>query len=274
MKSSSASAGSVVLGGEIEMHAVEVCIGFVATCEQGDVGTPVCGVDTTLALIQEDDRHWRSGLPGVHTRATGGAASRDKAILHRISWISAVAAESTELSNNRAKGSGVSLRTPVEKDCPGIAPAAVLFSRVCQRRKEATAAVFTNSFLCGNMPRLMMVPPLGIVVAAELSLLRARPVRVRIAAGDRRNMSNVQTDDNAAAPAQRYTRRLSDKIMLAFHDACDQGDFEVAERLLQVLEMMLIRRSLPAAGNRRRNLDTLVAAHEPAPGNRAPVTKS
>ena len=86
-------------------------------------------------------------------------------------------------------------------------------------------------------------------------------------------MSNVQTDDNAAAPAQRYTRRLSDKIMLAFHDACDQGDFEVAERLLQVLEMMLIQRSLPAAGNRRRNLDTLVAAHERLWELRHPVTE-
>ena len=44
----------------------------------------------------------------------------------------------------------------------------------------------------------------------------------------------------AAAP--RHTRRLSDKILIAFHHACDQGDFEVAEELLRILEMMLTRR--------------------------------
>jgi hypothetical protein len=49
-------------------------------------------------------------------------------------------------------------------------------------------------------------------------------------------MSDVQTDHDTAAPVKRYTRRLSDKILIAFHQACDQGDFEVAERLLTVLE--------------------------------------
>src|SRR5262249_51849131 len=60
-----------------------------------------------------------------------------------------------------------------------------------------------------------------------------------------------------------YARRLSDKILVAFHQACDQRDFEVAERLLGVVEMMLTR--LPSAPNRRRQHDmktTLVAAHE------------
>ena len=40
---------------------------------------------------------------------------------------------------------------------------------------------------------------------------------------------------SGAAP--RYSRRLSDKILIAFHHACDQGDFEVAEQLLHILEM-------------------------------------
>jgi hypothetical protein len=60
----------------------------------------------------------------------------------------------------------------------------------------------------------------------------------------------------------RYSRRLSDKVLIAFHHACDQGDFEVADQLLQVLEMMLTRRPLAPDGTRRRNMESLVAAHE------------
>lgn len=68
----------------------------------------------------------------------------------------------------------------------------------------------------------------------------------------------------ASAPTStpRYTRRLSDKILIAFHHACDQSDFEVAEQLLHILEMMLTRRPLTSDGTRRRNMESLVAAHE------------
>ena len=62
--------------------------------------------------------------------------------------------------------------------------------------------------------------------------------------------------------APRYTRRLSDKILIAFHHACDQSDFEVAEQLLHILEMMLTRRPFSPDGTRRRNMESLVAAHE------------
>jgi hypothetical protein len=75
-------------------------------------------------------------------------------------------------------------------------------------------------------------------------------------------MSDSQIDDQPDTRARRYTRRLSDKILIAFHQACDQRDLEVAERLLQVLEMMLARRPLTPAGNKRRNMDALVMAHE------------
>ena len=76
-----------------------------------------------------------------------------------------------------------------------------------------------------------------------------------------------QTEDDGgreagAASAPRYSRRLSDKILIAFHHACDQSDFEVAEELLRVLEMMLTRRPLTPDGTRRRNMENLVAAHE------------
>jgi hypothetical protein len=66
----------------------------------------------------------------------------------------------------------------------------------------------------------------------------------------------------ATAPAPRYTRRLSDKILIAFHQACDQGDYDVAEELLHILERMLTRRPVAADSNRRKNLESLVAAHE------------
>ena len=65
----------------------------------------------------------------------------------------------------------------------------------------------------------------------------------------------------AAAPP-RHTRRLSDKILIAFHHACDQADFEVAEQLLHILEMMLTRRPVAPDVNRRKNMESLVAAHE------------
>ena len=61
----------------------------------------------------------------------------------------------------------------------------------------------------------------------------------------------------------RYARRrLFDKILIPFHHACDEGDFEVAEKLLRVLEMMVDCGPTNPDGDRRRNLDGLVAAHE------------
>ena len=68
--------------------------------------------------------------------------------------------------------------------------------------------------------------------------------------------------EDAVSAAPRYTRRLSDKILIAFHHACDQADFEVAEQLLGVLEMMVTRRTLTPDGTRRRSMESLVAAHE------------
>ena len=65
-----------------------------------------------------------------------------------------------------------------------------------------------------------------------------------------------------ATAAPRHTRRLSDKILIAFHQACDQSDFEVAEELLRVLEKMLTRRQVSPDHNRRKNIESLVAAHE------------
>ena len=84
-----------------------------------------------------------------------------------------------------------------------------------------------------------------------------------ITTGDTVNQAEeISGRDISPSGTPRYTRRLSDKILIAFHHACDQSDFEVAEQLLHILEMMLTRRPLTPDGTRRRNMESLVAAHE------------
>ncbi len=88
-----------------------------------------------------------------------------------------------------------------------------------------------------------------------------------------------QTDEDVgreggASGQPRYTRRLSDKILIAFHHACDQADFEAAEQLLAVLEMMLTRRPLVPDGTRRRSMESLVAAYERLWHLRHPATEA
>ena len=80
--------------------------------------------------------------------------------------------------------------------------------------------------------------------------------------------SAIDQDDHAAehtardAPPPRHSRRLSDKILFAFHHACDQNELDAAEQLLVVLENMIKRRPVHPDQNRRRSMDGLVAAHE------------
>ena len=70
-------------------------------------------------------------------------------------------------------------------------------------------------------------------------------------------------DDDTTTKPRGHIRRLSDHILIAFHQACDQGDLEVARLLRGVLEMMVATPRLPrGTGNRRRETATLVAAHE------------
>lgn len=76
------------------------------------------------------------------------------------------------------------------------------------------------------------------------------------------SLKEAETDREVGAPGVRHTRRLSDKILMAFHHACDQGDFEVAEQLIQVLETMLTRRPIAPDGSRRRSMESLIAGHE------------
>ena len=57
-------------------------------------------------------------------------------------------------------------------------------------------------------------------------------------------------------------RRLSDKVLIVFHHACDAEDLEAADHLLRLLEIMVTTRPKPGTPERRINLQTLVDAHE------------
>lgn len=91
-------------------------------------------------------------------------------------------------------------------------------------------------------------------------------------------MTEAETDESLAKPKRldiedlprpslpsqpsRYNRRLTDKIFLAFHHACDQDDLQVATQLVSILEMLTARIPLNENANRRRDLGNLVAAYE------------
>ncbi len=59
----------------------------------------------------------------------------------------------------------------------------------------------------------------------------------------------------------RAARRLSDKILRAFHHACDNHDYECAEQLLRVAEAAIMRGQARGGVDRRREHEHLVAAH-------------
>jgi hypothetical protein len=59
-------------------------------------------------------------------------------------------------------------------------------------------------------------------------------------------MTDTPDDRTAPRTPPRYAgRRLSDHILIAFHQACDQGELEVARLLLDILEMMIAAPRLP-----------------------------
>jgi hypothetical protein len=68
--------------------------------------------------------------------------------------------------------------------------------------------------------------------------------------------------DSLQVSFPRSPQRLSDKILLAFHQACHEADYKVADQLLRALEMVLIGQQVDPGAHNRRNMDSLVAAHE------------
>ena len=57
-------------------------------------------------------------------------------------------------------------------------------------------------------------------------------------------------------------RRLSDKIRIAFHTACNEGAFEIAERLLNQLDALIRRPPILPNGVDRRQPESLAALDE------------
>ncbi len=72
---------------------------------------------------------------------------------------------------------------------------------------------------------------------------------------------NMEERLAGARAVPRYTRRLSDKILLAAHHACDQGDQEIAKRLLEVVELLVRRDGNPADADDQKSAERLVAAY-------------
>jgi hypothetical protein len=55
-------------------------------------------------------------------------------------------------------------------------------------------------------------------------------------------------------------RRLSDKILAAFDQACKQNDLEAADHLLRALDITLTREALAGKADRRGELGPLTEA--------------
>ena len=75
-------------------------------------------------------------------------------------------------------------------------------------------------------------------------------------------MTDQPQPQDTPIPPHRRERRLIDKIIIAFHFACDQGDLEVARRLLTIAETVLRKPPPPGRSERRTDMQPLVAAHE------------
>ena len=76
------------------------------------------------------------------------------------------------------------------------------------------------------------------------------------------NDADALTDPPPHPGPTRKQRRLSDLILIAFHSACDQEDFEVAGRLIGIVERMLLGGAPGGRPERRTDFQPLVAAHE------------
>ncbi len=63
-------------------------------------------------------------------------------------------------------------------------------------------------------------------------------------------------------PDRLFHRRLSDKLLIAFDQACAIGELTVAHELLCSLEGLFERPGRHADQDRRKNLENLVEAHE------------
>jgi hypothetical protein len=76
------------------------------------------------------------------------------------------------------------------------------------------------------------------------------------------NLDYLNRRDRMPSEGMRYTRRLTDKILIAFHSACDQNDIDAAGPLLDVLDFMVRRASVDRRSRDHRTEESVFAAHE------------
>ncbi len=56
-------------------------------------------------------------------------------------------------------------------------------------------------------------------------------------------------------------RRISDKVLAAFNQACDVPDIEVAEMLLRTLELILTRQGGADSAEKRNDMTAILEAY-------------
>jgi hypothetical protein len=61
--------------------------------------------------------------------------------------------------------------------------------------------------------------------------------------------------------AEPPMRRLSDKVLAAFDQACDMGDAEIAEMLLRALELILTKQGGADSDDKRSDLGAVMEAY-------------
>jgi hypothetical protein len=94
--------------------------------------------------------------------------------------------------------------------------------------------------------------PDEVPAATVYRLARHRGPRVRAMGQKDYSMSEVP----------QYTRRLSDKILMAFNQACEQRAVEVAGLLIQALELALTKEGGPGKVDHRKDLEAVFQAFD------------
>jgi hypothetical protein len=76
------------------------------------------------------------------------------------------------------------------------------------------------------------------------------------------SISDQPPPDIGTVEALTHRRRLSDKILVAFHHACDDRNLEIADQLVKTFECLLSKGFTNPAQDRRKAVETLVGAHK------------
>jgi len=75
-------------------------------------------------------------------------------------------------------------------------------------------------------------------------------------------MGNPRSAAEIFFKESRHARHLSDKLLIEFHQACDNNKPEVALRFLDAFESTIRNQSLPKSVERHKLVGVLIAAHE------------